>query len=87
MYPNKKIFRCECNHEYLEITKDDDDDFVHTSFAFYTSHYTGPSISWKEKLERIWAILTGREYLYADFIFSKKTTKKIKDFLNETADK
>lgn len=84
MKANKFVTFCNCgcgNGVALRFDKEDDELSVQfVSDNYYTKQDKG-KMSFKEKMKRIWYIITGKEYCYFDILMDKKELQEFKEFV------
>ncbi|GIU69753.1 MAG: hypothetical protein KatS3mg002_0989 [Candidatus Woesearchaeota archaeon] len=81
---NTILLSCSCGCSLLKLERD-------TSVKlYYLSHYLDSSYQQKNfysllknKIKLIWLILSGKEYVFWDMIFTKEDLKKLYSFLKE----
>lgn len=76
-----KFCKCGCsNGVVLRFNKDEEDISISlVSDNFYLQQKNKMSI--KEKIKRIWHIITGKEYSYFDILIDKDEIEEFKDFM------
>ena len=74
--------RCGCmDGVVLKFDKDDDElSLQFVSDNFYTTQNRG-KMSFKEKVKRIWYIITNKEYCYFDILIDKNELQEFKEFV------
>lgn len=84
MKKNEYVTFCKCgcgNGVVLKFNDEDDELSVQlVSDNFYSMQNKG-KISFKEKMTRIWYIITGKEYCYFDILINKNELQKFKEFI------
>lgn len=84
MKNNKYITFCKCgcgNGVVFKIDNEDDELSIQlVSDNFYLGQNKG-KMSFREKLKRIWYIITGKEYCYFDIIIDKDELQEFKEFI------
>lgn len=81
---NEYVTFCKCgcgNGIVLKADKEDDELSVQlVSDNFYFRQNKG-GMSFREKLKRIWYIITGKEYCYFDILIDKDELQEFKEFV------
>jgi hypothetical protein len=75
---------CECAGRcgILNFEKFDDDEEMIAIQYFLPAHYH-TTISWKESLKIIWALLRGKQYYFYDIILNKQQIEKLRRYLDK----
>ena len=84
MKNNEYVTFCRCGFMdgvVLKFDKDDDElSLQFVSDNFYTTQNRG-KMSFKEKVKRIWYIITNKEYCYFDILIDKNELQEFKEFV------
>lgn len=84
MKNNEYVTFCKCGCGNGVIFKFDNEDDELSVQLVSDNHYTmqnNGKISIKEKLRRIWYIITGKEYCYFDILMDKNELHEFKKFV------
>ncbi len=78
--------KCGCEDAFHFVLYDmGDDDFSFLTFLkadFNTEYYKGPWRSFLVKCKKIWYVLRGKDYCYADTIMTKGDFLRFKEYIN-----
>ena len=84
MKENEYVTFCKCGcGDGVVLKFDTEDDELSLQFVsdnFYVMQKKG-KMSFREKIKRIWYIITGKEYCYFDILIDKDELQKLKEFV------
>ena len=77
---------CECDNTF-HIKIDTDDDEYFSFLTYLNGNFFAEQKSFfdrfKDKLRKIWAIISNRDFYYSDVVMTKSDFKQFKEYINQ----